>query len=158
MSVNKTIRIRLGAGIHQLLPVCHWRALLARIIFFPVLVSLASSFASPRLRAGKPETVGMNPDILSEIDTVVRDSIQKGRIPGCVLLIARKGVIVWEKAYGYRSLRPDKVQNSPSTVYDLASLTKPIATATAIALLIEDGKLALHDRVAGYLPCSFMAS
>jgi len=108
--------------------------------------------ASTVLRPGKPEGVGISPKVLVEIDAAAEKAIAEGKIPGCVVLVARKGTIVWEKAYGHRSLRPEKVVNSPDTIYDLASVTKPIATATAVALLLEDGKLSLDDKVAKYLP------
>ncbi len=117
-----------------------------------VVFLLACAPASEPLRSAKPDTVGMDASVLTEIDAVVEKAISEGRIPGCVVLVSRNGAIVLEKAYGCRSLRPDKVPNSASTVYDLASLTKPIATATAVALLIEDGKLSLDDKVVNYLP------
>ena len=118
-----------------------------------LLLVVCISCAPPgRLRRGRPERVGMDPEVLSRIDDVAEEEVEAGKVPGCVVLVARKGVIVWEKAYGYHPLQPQKVANSPSTVYDLASLTKPIATATAVALLLEDGKLALEDRVTEYLP------
>jgi len=94
----------------------------------------------------------MNPSILSEIDGVAEEEIRAGHIPGCVVLVARKGKVVWEKAYGYRALRPKKVANSRWTIYDLASLTKAVSTATAVALLVEDGKLSLQDKVVDYFP------
>jgi len=93
----------------------------------------------------------MKPSVLKEIDAVAEQAISESKVPGCVVLIARKGVIVWEKSYGNRSLRPRKVPNSIGTIYDLASMTKPLATTTAIALLLEDGKLSLGDKVVDYL-------
>lgn len=126
---------------------------------FPVLILCASliGLPSPALTStvlcrGKPEAVGMSPSTLAEMDAVAEKAIADGKIPGCVILVARKRTIVWEKAHGYRSLRPEKVENSADTIYDLASVTKPIATATAIALLLEDGKLSLDDKVVKYLP------
>ncbi len=131
----------------------------AGTIGFLVLILCASLIGLPSpaltsavLRPGKPESVGISPSALVEIDGVAEKAIAQGKIPGCVVLVARKGTIVWEKAYGYRSLRPEKVENSPDAIYDLASVTKPVATATAIALLLEDGKLSLDDKVVKYLP------
>jgi len=138
--------------IRQFLSAC-WRGVIPRL---PIVLTLATCVScAPRpehLHTGKPELVGMNPQVLKEIDTATGQAIEGGKVPGCVVLVARKGVIVWKKAYGSRSLRPQKVPNSLSTIYDLASVTKPVATATAIALLVEDGKLSLRDKVVDYLP------
>jgi CubicO group peptidase (beta-lactamase class C family) len=59
---------------------------------------------------------------------------------------------VWRKAYGLRARQPARVPMTVDTVFDLASLTKPVATATSVMLLVERGKLQLTDRVADHLP------
>jgi len=122
------------------------------MILLPLRLCVSSAVASEQLRSGKPEDVGMEAAVLQEIDAAVERALKAGEIPGCVVLVARKGTIVWEKAYGYRSLTPHKETNSVRAIYDLASLTKPFATAAAFALLLEDGKLDLRHRVADYLP------
>ncbi len=123
----------------------------AAVAVFPI-VFLTSASASQLLKAREPESVGMDSQVLGEIDSVVEEQIRHDRIPGCVLLVARRGRIVWEKAYGCRALRPNQVPNSLSTIYDFASLTKPVATTTAVALLLDDGKLSVDDKVIDYLP------
>lgn len=89
---------------------------------------------------------------LAEIDDVVADALAARQMPGCVVLIARQGKIVFLRAYGRRSLQPTEAPMTIDTVFDLASLTKPLATATSVMLLVEEGKLALDDPVAKYLP------
>ena len=63
-----------------------------------------------------------------------------------------RGHVIFRKAYGSRSLQPQKTAMTPEIVFDLASLTKPIATATSILLLAEQGKLKLTDPVKQYVP------
>lgn len=91
-------------------------------------------------------------DRLDRIDTAVRQAIEHGEMPGAVVLIVHRGQVVFRRAYGLRSKQPIETLMTPDTVFDLASLTKPIATATAILILVEQGKLRFSDRVAQYLP------
>lgn len=94
----------------------------------------------------------MRAEKLAEIDGVVEEALGKGQMPGCVVLIARRGKTVLLKAYGRRSLEPVETPMTCDTVFDLASLTKPIATATSIMMLVERHQLALDEPVAKYLP------
>ncbi|MDP2898294.1 MAG: serine hydrolase [bacterium] len=116
------------------------------------LSCLTTGCASHVLHSGTPESVGMESSVLGEVDSIAKQEIDSGNIPGCVVLVARKGTIVRHKAYGDRAVSPEKATNSVSTIYDLASLTKAVATTTAIALLLDDGKLNLNNKVIDYLP------
>lgn len=89
---------------------------------------------------------------LSLVDRVIEEAIEEGQTPGAVLLVVRDGVVVHRKAYGLRQKIHGEDPTTPGTVYDLASLTKPVATATAIMQLLEQGKLRLMDPVSMYLP------
>ncbi len=89
---------------------------------------------------------------LTLIDQVVAEGLANKRMPGCVVAVGRKGKLVFLKAYGDRQIEPKQVAMTTDTIFDLASLTKPLATATSVMKLIEQGKLRLHDRVAAYLP------
>ncbi len=95
---------------------------------------------------------GMDVARLAAIDTACAKAIADKRAPGAVVLVLRQDKIVFRKAYGDRQVQPTREPMTVDTVFDLASLTKPIATATAIMLLIEDGKLRLEDRVVKHLP------
>ena len=86
------------------------------------------------------------------IDTAVQRGIDQGEYPGAVVLVLRDGHTAFVQAYGQRALKPHPAEMTTDTVFDLASLTKPIATATAILILRDRGKLALNDRVAKHLP------
>ena len=92
-----------------------------------------------------------NLEKLRQVDQAIHDAIADGKIPGGVLWAERKGQI-YHKAYGHRSLFPKREKMTPDTIFDLASLTKVIATAPAIAKLHELQKLNVNDTVAKYLP------
>src|SRR5579883_1783853 len=108
--------------------------------------------APPRLTTAPPAAVGLDAARLARIDAVVRQGIERHRLPGAVVAVVRQGKIAFHKAYGSRTLEPTATPMTTDTIFDLASLTKPIATATAIMILLEQGKLRLEDRVTQYLP------
>lgn len=110
------------------------------------------------LKYGLPEEVGLNANKLNEIDKVVSDSINKGITPGAVVLVAKNGVIVKNTAYGYaQKYDMGKVLKNPrvmttDTLFDMASVTKVMATTQAIMKLVSEGKLSVEDKVVKYIP------
>src|SRR5574341_45080 len=86
------------------------------------------------------------------LDAVIEQAIRENRIPGAVLVVGHKGKILHRKAYGNRSLAPRREPMSVNTIFDCASLTKVVATTSAIMVLFEEGKVRLNDRVTEYLP------
>lgn len=104
------------------------------------------------LPLAKPSSVGMNAWKLAQIDELVAQDIKDKKLPGAVVLVGHKGKIVFRKAYGNRSLVPTVEPMTVDTIFDLASLTKPIATATSIMILVEQGKLRLSDTVGKFIP------
>jgi CubicO group peptidase (beta-lactamase class C family) len=105
-----------------------------------------------RLADAKPADVGLDAKRLSRIDMVVATAIKEGKMPGAVVLVVRQGKVAFRKAYGRRQIQPLAEAMTTDTVFDLASLTKPMATATSLLLLVERGKLRLEDTVAKHLP------
>jgi uncharacterized protein YbbC (DUF1343 family)/CubicO group peptidase (beta-lactamase class C family) len=91
-------------------------------------------------------------DRLNQIDNAVAAAIQRGDCPGAVVLVVHGDEVVFRKAYGNRSLHPDQAPMTADTVFDMASLTKPVATASSAFVLIERGKLRLSEKVATYWP------
>ncbi len=89
---------------------------------------------------------------LDRIDAVVEEEIEKGNFPGAVVLVGRQDKIVYWKAFGYKIVEPNEEPMDKDTVFDLASLTKPVATATSIMMLVDQQKLNLDDYVSKYLP------
>ncbi len=107
--------------------------------------------AATGLPTREPQTVGLVTERLAAADAIVADAVANKGIPGAVLLVARRGAVVWRKAHGFAALRPQTRPMTTDTIFDLASLTKPVV-ATAAARLIEDGKLELDAPVSRYLP------
>jgi len=116
---------------------------------------IPESFAeSPRkkLMQADPETVGLRPEHLKNIDTAVADAIKAAEIPGAVVLVARHERIAYCRAFGNRAVRPIPEAMTTDTIFDVASLTKVLATAPSIMLLVENGAVRLDDKVKRYLP------
>jgi uncharacterized protein YbbC (DUF1343 family)/CubicO group peptidase (beta-lactamase class C family) len=89
---------------------------------------------------------------LSGVDAIIQQAVADGNIPGAVLVVGHNGAVVYRKAYGNRALEPRREPMTLDTVFDLASLTKVIATTTAVMQLVELGKVRMNDPVAKYLP------
>src|ERR1017187_8859368 len=81
------------------------------------------------------------------LDPAVEQAIQDGRVPGGVLRIGHNGQIVHRKAYGKRAQAPSPEPMTVDTIFDLASLTKVVATTSSLMKLFEEGKFRLNDRV-----------
>ena len=127
-------------------------ALIAFIVSLLPLSLVAQTRAPQRLVRSAPQSVGVSSERLSRIDSVVPDSIERGETPGAVILVARKGRIVYRKAFGHRAVEPRREPMTVDTIFDLASLTKVIATATSMMILVERGQVSLADAVARYIP------
>jgi uncharacterized protein YbbC (DUF1343 family)/CubicO group peptidase (beta-lactamase class C family) len=89
---------------------------------------------------------------LAAVDSIIQQAVSDGNIPGAVLVVGHDGAVIYRKAYGSRALEPRREPMTLDTVFDLASLTKVIATTTAVMQLVEQGKVRLNDPVAKYLP------
>jgi uncharacterized protein YbbC (DUF1343 family)/CubicO group peptidase (beta-lactamase class C family) len=86
------------------------------------------------------------------IDTIVNDAVAHHELPGAVVVIGHDGHIIFRHAYGERSLVPTREAMTEDTIFDMASLTKDLVTATAVMQLYEQGKIRIDDPVAHYLP------
>jgi uncharacterized protein YbbC (DUF1343 family)/CubicO group peptidase (beta-lactamase class C family) len=121
-----------------------------------ILMALASPALTTkppaRLKIVKPATVSVSAQKVAAIDGEVEAEIKQHRLPGAVILVARNGGVVWRKAYGARALEPAREPMTTDTIFDLASLTKIVATATSIMILVERGKLRLSDPLSNYIP------
>jgi len=98
----------------------------------------------------RPEEVGLSSQRLARIGEVLTTDIGKGRLPGAVALVARKGQVAYFESFGHQ----DAAAASPMTkdsIFRLASMTKPITTV-AVLQLVEDGRLLLNDPISIYLP------
>jgi len=97
-------------------------------------------------------STGISIERLARIDPIVAESIKNKELPGAVVLVGHHGRIVWRKAYGARAVEPQREAMTTDTIFDLASLTKIVATATSIMILIERGEVRLADPVVKFIP------
>jgi CubicO group peptidase (beta-lactamase class C family) len=88
----------------------------------------------------------------TQIDGVVTEEIEAGHLPGAVVLVGRGNTVLYHKAFGLEVAEPFREPMQKDTVFDMASLTKPIATATAVMILVDRGKIDVNDYVSKYLP------
>ena len=103
------------------------------------------------LNSARPEEVGMSSTRLAKIDQIANRAISSGATPGCQVLVAKNGRIVYEKSFGKHTFNSSqKVQSSD--LYDLASITKVAATTITIMKLVEEGYLSIDDKMVKYLP------
>ncbi len=86
-----------------------------------------------------------------KIDALMQRAMQSGTFPGCVVLVAHKDNVVFRKAYGYSSTLPKKEKMTCETLFDVASMTKCVATAPVIMKLVENGLISLDDPVKKYI-------
>jgi uncharacterized protein YbbC (DUF1343 family)/CubicO group peptidase (beta-lactamase class C family) len=125
--------------------------MLYRLVALCLILAFSNQVFSQRARplANGP---GVSIQHLVRIDRVVQQSIEKKELPGAVVLVGHRGKIVWRKAYGARALEPKRELMTTDTMFDLASLTKIVATATSVMILIERGEVRLNDIVIKFIP------
>ncbi len=110
-----------------------------------------STNSCSRFKYSLPIEAGLNADTLRLIDSLVLDAISEEAIPGCQVLVARNGVVVYHKAFGYHSyLKRQAVKLED--IYDLASITKITSTLPSIMKLRDEGRLSVDDTLGSYLP------
>jgi len=112
--------------------------------------------AVPNGDAGAPAVVVEGDAVFdtrfAAVDAAILAAIDAGKMPGCVLIVGRHDEVLVRKAYGSKALLPERVPMTLDTVFDLASLTKPLATSTSIMILAERGKIDLHAPASRYVP------
>ena len=116
----------------------------SRLIAVFIFLALAGATLNPvygelLLRPVDPREVGVSPQRLEKLDAVTLEHIERKQFPGAVILVARKGGIVYRKAFGDRTVSPGRSPMEVDTIFDLASLTKIMPTAVAIMILVEEG-------------------
>jgi CubicO group peptidase (beta-lactamase class C family) len=121
-------------------------------IFAATLCLLASSaaFGEDLLPRARPEEVGLSSERLARISATLKADIEAGRIPGAVIAIARHGKLVVLDAYGWRD-KAAGVAMTTDTIFNIASMTKPMTTVGAL-MLYEQGKILIDDPLAKYFP------
>lgn len=120
------------------------------LLFF-LFAGLQAVFAQPLQRVA-PEEVGMNSRQLMYADQAIEKAIADKNIPGAVLAVVRHGKMAYLKAYGNKRTYPDAEPMTPNTIFDMASCSKSMSTATCALILAEQGKIRMLDPVNLYLP------
>jgi CubicO group peptidase (beta-lactamase class C family) len=124
-------------------------ALAAMLIAATVSLPVCARELQP-LATATPEQVGMSAERLGRITTVLKKEIADGNLPGAVVMVARKGKIIYSDAIGFQ----DKGANTPmklDSIFRIYSMTKPLASVAAM-MLVEDGIIQLTDPVSRFLP------
>jgi len=104
-----------------------------------------------RLAFASPENVGMNSKVLQKIDSIAGYAIEHKMTPGIQVLVARKGKVIFQKTYGYHTYE-DLVPVKNTDLYDVASLTKILATLPNVMVQFDKGKLKLDTKLSTMLP------
>lgn len=104
-------------------------------------IPLSPNAAQPRAQDG-----------LEPIAALVEEAIREGKCPGAVVLVGHQGKVIYRRAFGHRALVPEKSPMEVDTIFDMASLTKVIATTSAVMQLVEQGKIRLEDSASEYWP------
>jgi CubicO group peptidase (beta-lactamase class C family) len=132
--------------MRRFLQIRHWLVCVVLVVF----VCAASAALAKDLGTTKPESVGLSSERLKRIDAVLKADVEQGKIPGAVLLIARKGKIAYFKSFGMRNKEKGLAMEKDS-IFRIYSMTKSI-TAVGVAMLLEEGKILLTDPVSKYIP------
>src|SRR5215470_17052135 len=119
------------------------------------ILLLVTSLSFPALaevlpQAGRPEALGFSAERLKRLGSVFQADVDKGAIPGAVVLIARNGKVAYFEAFGFQD-REKHVAMTTDAIFRIASMTKPI-TSVALMMLVEEGKIQIDDPLAFYLP------
>ena len=126
--------------------------LVAAVAAALVLTATSSRPKNTVIRRSTPEKQGMSSQHLALIDSAVNATIEAGDIPGAVVGIVRNGHLVYEKAFGYKSVYPEQEPMTVETMFDLASVSKCVGTTLSFMQLVEQGKVRLMDNVSYYIP------
>jgi len=116
--------------------------------------AVAVAAAGPAPPAGPPhrEANGFDAARLARLDALVEEAIRAKQLPGAVVLVGRGDAVAYLKAHGNRAVVPAVEPMTPDTLFDLASLTKVVATTTSVMMLVEEGRIRLNDAVAAFVP------
>ncbi|MFH1213014.1 MAG: serine hydrolase domain-containing protein [Candidatus Neomarinimicrobiota bacterium] len=123
-----------------------------------IILAILASFAFGQAENGRTlqyqptGKTGVDETRLRKIDDAVAVEIQAGHVPGAVVLVARNGNVVFRKAYGNAQTMLQKEPMTTDRMFDMASVTKPVATATSVMMLVEEGRLRLTDKVTEFIP------
>lgn len=128
----------------------HAHAQRAGLLVAALLASTIAASANGPLPRAEPAEVGLSAERLKRIETVIKSDIEKGRLPGMVVAVARRGKLAYFESFGFRD-KAAGASMQPNAIFSIASMTKPM-TSVAIMMLLEEGRLLLGDPVGKHLP------
>lgn len=128
------------------------RILIFIVIFSYSLFAYALSYPLGTQKVYIAQSPNIRQDLLAQIAPVINQGIQSGQYPGAIVLVSHRHRVIYRGVFGNRRIRPKIEPLSFGTLFDLASLTKVVATLPAIMQLVEAGKLSLDDKVCQYWP------
>src|SRR3954470_9292546 len=129
------------------------RALPAILVLLSFLFTVNPAEAQKSKRAGGATKAALSAaSRFAPVDAIMKAAVEEKAPPGAVVIVGHNGKIVYRKAFGYRSLEPTHEPMTLDSVFDMASLTKCLATATSITRMLELGQIRLNEPVAKYLP------
>jgi uncharacterized protein YbbC (DUF1343 family)/CubicO group peptidase (beta-lactamase class C family) len=115
----------------------------------PMATAIVDAGAPPPVDAYEPPIYAMP---VAKINEAVEQAISEAKIPGCVVAIGRRDSVLFERAYGDRQIQPFREPMTVDTLFDLASITKPMATAASLMVLVDRGLVSLDDDASKYIP------
>jgi beta-glucosidase-like glycosyl hydrolase/CubicO group peptidase (beta-lactamase class C family) len=104
-----------------------------------------------RFRYDIPEILGVNSKALSRIDSIAMKGIREKVYPGCQILVAKNGVVIYQKSFGYHTYE-NKIKVKNDDLYDIASITKIAASTASVMKLVDEKKINMDERLCAYLP------
>lgn len=122
------------------------------LVILLTAISCCDLRAQNQLPIASVDSSGFQSTKLAKIEPMVQSAITNGDFPGCVICFGSRQQTAWLRAFGDRQVEPVQHKMTVDTVFDLASLTKPVATASSVMVLVDQGRLKLSDRVSDYLP------
>ncbi len=130
----------------------YWRNVAATLVVALTAPAFAQTTAIQVPSTPPAAAIPIPSAAFAPIDTLINDAVARNQIPGAVVVIGHDGHVVFHRAYGMRSLVPTRETMTEDTIFDMASLTKDLVTATAVMQLYQQGKIRIDDPVAHYLP------
>ena len=125
-----------------------------RVCFPPLLVLVITLLAGvlPGFSQITTPVAKPNPDRFAPLDQILQSAVANKLTPGVVCIVGHNGAVIYRKAYGFRAINPILEPMTLDTVFDMASLTKVIATTGSVMRMVQLGQIKLNDPVAKYIP------
>lgn len=128
------------------------KSLIAAGLSMALIIVTGMSGAGTSESLARPESVGMSSVRLARLTPVIQKAVENKDFPGAVVVVGRKNRMVYRRAFGHSSWEPQPEEMTVDMIFDLASLTKPAATAVSLMILMERGQIRLWDKVADFVP------